>query len=243
MNWFLSLVVACITAIAGCLGAGFVANVFVGWFRITSREGAAGYYVVAFALLGLLGGLVIGLVGARIVAAGASPGFLKALGVGLGGTAGVLVLMLGIGWLMADFPPRIDGQDLYLDVEVRFPPTIKLPDRTASDLYRWNVSLTAMSRGRRQIWRQLRLNEARPDGDSVIVPTTVYIASSDPLRSLGVGCGDHGAQFFTPGLPAKPTRADMDWSSWQTSPHDLYNKPVPAEQAVAVRYRVQFEKP
>ncbi|MBE2212813.1 MAG: hypothetical protein IAE82_03005 [Opitutaceae bacterium] len=242
MSWPLSFVVAVVSGIAGGVGAGLVAHVFVAWFRVTGREGAAGFMVVGVGLLGILGGFVIGLICARVVAAGGSPGFLKALGLGLGATAGLLVLVLGCGWLAADFPPRIDGHDLVLEVEVRFPPAISLPDPKSGDLYRWHVTLTAMSGGRDQTRGDMRLSEVVLTDGRPVVAASVPLATSAPQRSLGVGCGDYGTQFFDLPLAAQPTRADGDWSAWLTKPHEGNRAPISAEKAVEARYRVRLQQ-
>jgi hypothetical protein len=36
------------------LGQRYVANLSVDWYHVSSREGGAGYYVIAFGLLGLI---------------------------------------------------------------------------------------------------------------------------------------------------------------------------------------------
>jgi hypothetical protein len=50
------------------LAAGYVANLAAGWYRVSSFEGASGYFVVGLALLGLPGGMIVGIVTARMVA-------------------------------------------------------------------------------------------------------------------------------------------------------------------------------
>ena len=54
MNWFLSIFIGILTAAVGAIGAGLVANAAVDWYRITSREGASGYFVVFMDLVGNL---------------------------------------------------------------------------------------------------------------------------------------------------------------------------------------------
>ena len=68
MTWVISLGVAVLGGICGLLLAGFIANACVSWYQITSREGAAGYFVVFTALLGGVAGLIVSLITARIVA-------------------------------------------------------------------------------------------------------------------------------------------------------------------------------
>jgi hypothetical protein len=70
VSWLLSLLIAAVSGVLGLVGAGFIGNLCVEWYRISGREGAAGYFVVAIALLGGLLGFVIGPVAVRLVAAG-----------------------------------------------------------------------------------------------------------------------------------------------------------------------------
>jgi hypothetical protein len=46
MSWLLSILTGLLAAAVGCLGAGVVAWLCVGWYRISSFEGASGYFVV-----------------------------------------------------------------------------------------------------------------------------------------------------------------------------------------------------
>jgi hypothetical protein len=43
LGWIPTLFVGMLVGIAGLLGTGLLASVFADWFRITGREGAAGY--------------------------------------------------------------------------------------------------------------------------------------------------------------------------------------------------------
>ncbi len=43
-----------------------IANACVKWYRISSFEGASGYYVVGLAMLGALGGFVVSMLTARL---------------------------------------------------------------------------------------------------------------------------------------------------------------------------------
>ena len=73
------------------------------------------------ALGGGLAGLIVSFVSAQIVAATFGPSFFKELG----GAIGVLLVIAGVSVVMcrllAHVPPRIDGQELNLEVEFRFP--------------------------------------------------------------------------------------------------------------------------
>jgi hypothetical protein len=239
MNWFLTIFIGILTAAVGAIGAGLVANAAVDWYHITSREGASGYFVVFMGLVGMIGGLIIGIVAARIVATGSLPGFFKGLGLAFGTTITLLAAIGGLAWLAADLPPKIDGKELELAVEVRCPTGFELP-REASSLYSWYVSLTASHGSRSQGIGALRLQEATQVDGRWIIPATVFLHTSDPGKSLGVGMAGHPQQFFSLPLPSQPSRKDMDWSAWRDDPHfGNLSKPSP-EAALAMRFRVQF---
>ncbi|HET7217021.1 MAG TPA: hypothetical protein VFJ02_03200, partial [Vicinamibacterales bacterium] len=105
MGWLASVVVGIITALVAMVASGLVAGLAVDWYRISSFEGGAGYFVVFMALFGLLAGFVFGLITSRVVAARPRPGFLKALAASCGVIAGILGVIAGTARLLADIPP------------------------------------------------------------------------------------------------------------------------------------------
>src|SRR6188508_2710117 len=78
MSWLATIFVALLTAAAGLVLGGYLASLAVGWYRVSSFEGGSGYFVVAFALLGLVAGFVVGLAVSRVGAASFGFGFWKA---------------------------------------------------------------------------------------------------------------------------------------------------------------------
>lgn len=80
MNWLGSIVIGVMTAIVGAILAGTVATLAADWYSVPSREGAAGYFVVLFILLGIVAGFILGVVVSRTIAGRPKPGFLKSLG-------------------------------------------------------------------------------------------------------------------------------------------------------------------
>lgn len=240
MSWWLSLLVGVVTAVAGCLGTGLVAAFLVDWFRVTSHEGAAGYFVVGLALLGLLGGLVVGVVSSRLVAASAHPGLVKALGVSLAATAAFLTLVVVLSWLSADFPPTLDGRELIVEVEVRLPAGLEPPAPGSVPEHEWHATITADSGRRHGSLAPLRLAEATRVDGAWILPAAVFLTTSDAGKALGAQLGEAGTQFFRMSVPGRPSHAAMDWSPWQTGATTGSLRPVPESEAASVRYRVQY---
>jgi len=244
MGFWATVGVAVTNAAAACLGAGVAAAVWAAWYHVSSREGEAGYFVVGIALLGLIGGLVVGVICARIVAASASPGFLRAVQLSLTATLGLLVLATAIARLGADFPPTIDGKEIAVEIEVRLPAGMAGPSPNQLSGLQWMATITADSGARRQSMNQMDAGRARQEDGRWIVPARVHLHTSDAGKSLGITLADDSrSQFFQLPLASRPTRADMSWSAWQTEPHTGDLAPIPATEAVAMRYRVQFYEP
>jgi hypothetical protein len=244
MGFWATVGVAVTNAAAACLGAGVAAAVWAAWYHVSSREGEAGFFVVGIALLGLIGGLVVGVICARIVAASASPGFLRAVQLSLTATLGLLVLATAIARLGADFPPTIDGKELAVEIEVRLPAGMAVPSPNQHSGLQWMVTITADSGARRQSVNRMDAGRARHEDGRWIVLASVHLHTSDAGKSLGITLADDSrSQFFRLPLASRPTRADMSWSAWQTEPHTGDLAPIPATEAVAMRYRVQFYQP
>lgn len=240
MSWLRTLAVALLAAVVGCVGAGVLANVCVDWYRITSREGASGYFVVAMGLIGLAAGLVIGIVCARIVASGANPGFARELGLALGVVIGLLAVGAGLAWLGADLPPKLDGRALVVETEVRLPANASSPDEKAATGTGWFVTITADHGQRSQTGGSLRVRDAAQRAGRWVLPATMSLSTSDSGKTLGVKLADGETQFFHMPLPSQPSQGDMTWSPWLSDAHFGDQRAVPGPDAVAVRYRVQY---
>jgi len=117
VSWPGSIAIALLTGVVGVLAAGYVANLAVSWYRVSSFEGGAGYMVVGLALVGGVAGVVVGLVASRTVGSG----FLKALGAAEGSILALVAVVGLTARTRADVPPEIDGKELLLVVEVQWP--------------------------------------------------------------------------------------------------------------------------
>ena len=123
MSWLASFLVALLAAAIGLVLGGVIAAGAVSWYRISSFEGASGYFVVGMALLGFVAAFVIGLVASRIVAASAHPGAWRAIGWSQLTVIGIAAIVAGIARFSADVPPKLNGEELLLAVEIRWPAT------------------------------------------------------------------------------------------------------------------------
>src|SRR5438128_1087598 len=110
-----------VTAVAGALLAGAVATRAVRWYSISSFEGGSAYFVAAIGIMGMFAGLAIGLVCAGMSGADSAAHFFRGTGSALGITLALAGVAAGITRGLADVPPTIDGEDLFLVVDVRCP--------------------------------------------------------------------------------------------------------------------------
>jgi hypothetical protein len=239
VGWPLSILVGVLDAVAACGGALALGTLCARWYRVSSFEGAAGYFVVSFGLVGSLVGFAIGVGSARYLTSGPAPTFLHALGLALAITVALLALGVGIAWLAADLPPRIDGHDLALEVEVRLPPGAPLPPDEVGRPHGWHVTITGDYGDRRQSSDALRRAEAvRSDGRWVIPARVVLLTGG--RYSIGIKVADAETQYFRPAWSRPPALADMQWGAWQQRPHAGNLVPVPDAEGLEIRTRVQF---
>lgn len=66
MTWLWTIIAAICTALACGAGTYFLMCFAVGWFRVSSMEGAQGYTVVFMSLYATVAALVVGFIAARV---------------------------------------------------------------------------------------------------------------------------------------------------------------------------------
>jgi hypothetical protein len=242
MNWLTSLSVGVISGVTGLFLAGLIANACVSWHHISSREGASGYYVLFLAIGGGIAGLIIGFLAARLVAAQFGPGF----GKELGGALGLVLLIAGVSaWLargFADVAPEIDGRDLNLEVEFRFPSAIpaETPPTAQGE---WGFRLAALSGHTQRTYRdgEVHTNAARFEGGRWVVPATVQVFTERGRRVIDLRRDDQDTGGFLLPLPARPGRQFLEWSDWLPR-QQAGGQPWPADK-LSYRFRVQKTVP
>lgn len=235
MGWPGSIGVGVLTAATATLLAGWVANLAVTWYRISSFEGKSGYFIVGMALLGLIGGLLIGIVTSRLLGDAASHGFLKSLGLAQLLTLGAITAIGGVARLLADVPPRLGGQPLLLAVEFRWRAAERPPEPAAG--VEWSVRLGSSVRRRMRasetgpLWRE----DARLEDGYWVVPGAVELFTQRGERTVDLlPEGVHDRGYLVP-LPARPGRTHLEWSGWL--PRAREGEPALAE-GVQYRFRV-----
>lgn len=239
MTWLVSFFVSLLSGVAGLLLTGIISNACVSWYSVSSREGAAGYFVIFTALGGGIAGFIIGLITARIVVAKYGAEFPMQLGAALGivlAISGVAALLCR---LLADVPPTIDGQELTLEVEFRFLASTNTatPPTAAGE---WTFQLASLSgyTQRNSDTGTVVTEKARLEGGRWIVPTEVLLFTERGKRSVSLYRNESKEVFgFLLPLPRRPGRAFLEWSDWIPR-QQADGKPWPADK-MSCRFRLQ----
>jgi hypothetical protein len=239
MTWLTSIFAALLTGIVGLLLAGFISNACVSWYSVSSREGAAGYFVIFTAIGGGIAGFIIGLITSRIFVANYGAGFPKELGAALG----VVLLIAGVAALLcrllADVPPTIDGQELTLEVEFRFPTTTNAAKPPTAE-GEWTFQLASLSgyTQRNSDTGKVVTDKARLENGRWIVPTEVLLFTERGRRSVSLYRTETKDVFgFLLPLPRRPGKQFLEWSDWIPR-QQADGQPWPADK-MSCRFRVQ----
>ena len=238
MSWSSSIFTGLLTAVVGLLVSGFVAQLAVDWYRIPSFEAGSAAFVILFAIAGFVAGLLIGLITSRVIAAGADPGFLKALGFSQAILLGIVAVVGGSARLLADVPPTLNGERLMLAVEVRWPAGhADSPAMLPGEPYLRLGSLTRSSNTQRASSRgPLYIQDAHLADGRWVVPGAVDIFTTRGRFVLDVVLDSSTNHGFLMPLAGAPHRKDLAWTEWY--PRARPGSP-PLPNGFTYRYRVQ----
>ena len=242
MRFLRAFAIALITAVVGMFLAVFASDYLTRLYHVSDMEGQRGMTVIfLFAPLGIIVGFLIGLITALRTRWPGFIGFLKTQALSILVTIALATVVSGLCWVAADKPPKIDGNNLTLDFELKIPAAIRVPsESTPNDIY---ASLYASNRDNRSAILDFK-SIARPDG-YVIIPGTAELMSHSPDRELLASMGNEtgASQFIHLNLPAAPRKEDETWSRWILATQRADLSPVPEPERIAVRYHVrEFKK-
>jgi hypothetical protein len=240
MNWIASIGVGLLAAPAVGLIAGTAATVAAEWLRVPNREGAAGFFAIALALIGIIVGLVLGILFSRGVLL-PPPSFLKSLGLTVGSCLALSLAFVGIVRVSADLPPTIDGASLQLLVELRCPPGVTIssndegPSRYATFL--------RLASGDTRGFAPVDLKDVRIEDGRQIIPVTLPIETSATRKLLNIRVDEQRNLLFALEFGARPREQDFQWSRWIDAAYDIdAAKPTP-ESTFSVRTQVRKVPP
>jgi hypothetical protein len=241
MSWFGSIGVGLCSGLIGFVVALFAAAWAVELLRVSQREGAAGFFAFAVAILAFFGGVVLGIVCARLVPQGESPSFWRPLGTASAILFGTAAAGLALAWLLSDPAPKLDGARLELAIELRCPPGFVMPELAdPGDAYATIIRLPSGGTGR---WSRMELGQARTEEGRLIVPTLLPLDTSVPKKLLSIRLGKEREALFALDFGAKPREKDLQWSRWIEAAWPA-GTPKPAPDATFhMRYRAQKEPP
>lgn len=221
MSWLLTILVGILTAVVCGAAACYLATLCVEWYRISSFEGGSGYFVAFITLFGLILGLILGLVISRLVV---PPTFLAGLGYSVG-TVAVLfcVVALFCRW-DGDVPPKIGGEKLDLEVELRCPRGVAPEIRENN---RYNLcSMDALGAGnqrRSSSGGEVLYKQATETDGQWTVPCRVRLFSDRSKRIVRVIVNEsNDIQILLP-MAGSPGKEQMTWSAWRDD-HILQEK-------------------
>ena len=238
MPWSSSIFVGFLTAVVGLIASAVVASLAASWYRVPSFEAQSAAFVASLAILGLLAGFIIGVVTSRAMAGGAAPGFFKVLGSANGILLGIIGVIGIVARLLADVPPTIDGEELMLAVELRWPEAHRTspatlpgePTLTLGSITRMSHTQRATSRG--PLWT----SDAHLVDGRWVAPGAVDIFTTRGRLSLTAMLDSTTNPGFIIRLSGRPTKKDLAWTEWY--PHARPGAP-PLADGFQYRYRVQ----
>ena len=234
MSWLASIAIALLTAAVGLMLGGYLASLAVGWYRVSSFEGAAGYFVVAFALLGAVVGLLLGLAISRVAADSLGFGFWKALLASQLTLVGIAAIVGGIARLAADVPPTLGGETMLVVVEIRWPESASVSPATDTTPRRIRLHSVSGHTVRNSREGALWMEDVRREEGRWIVPGAVAVYTSRGDRMLTIEPQPEGAKGWMVPLPGHPGKAQLAWSPWMPRSRD--GTPLP--DGFTMRFKV-----
>lgn len=213
MTWKRVVAVSGLTGISGALSSAVAGNLLVRWYDFNAFEGAPEFFIVVFALAGLIVGGVVGIVVSLLLDAVSR--FSLAIAAGM---SNILMLLLvavstGISGLLADIPPEINGEQLFLAVELRFPSGHASPASMPGVGY-LKLGATGIRGVRKQETGLLHTEDAQLVDGQWTAPGIVRIFTSRGGRRIEAGIGTSPLVSFDVAVPAYPTAESGEWSEW-----------------------------
>jgi hypothetical protein len=239
MSWLSSFFVGVLTAITTAVAGGFVAAGCVSWYRISSREGQSGYFVVVLVLLSAVVGFFGGLILSRFFGGAGASGFFAGWGISAGAMLGLTGALALVAWGLADIPPTINGHELDFVIEARLPKGAEKPPVLEGKQFVWFESGPKRGASRVHEFGLLDASKARQVDGRWVVPGSVRIFTTRDTRSVAIQLSDKEAIGFELQFPGHPGPEYKQWSGWLP---DAVAQHWP-ESEMSYRFRVEERIP
>ena len=222
--------------------AGLVVGIFVGMAivklgNVTSREGAAGYAVVAVAIIGAMVGALAGIaLYARSAPAGQGTAFAGSAVLGVVGL--IAAIALGIWGFMnlREAPIEYSGAQANLELELR----VKSSDAPEGTPSSW-LDIEVQTANTRPVGTVLT-SSVRTEGEYLIIPVVQGPLYRSGQRVIVVRVGEKQIEAFMPKMKRTPD-PKADWSEWvrprAVDPPYGVTPPAPLKSMIELRYRVR----
>jgi hypothetical protein len=230
MPWPAAIFLGLLTGAMAAIYAAFVADLAVAWLRISSFEGASGYFVAAMGLLAFLGGSIAGLTICRMLGGPGGEGALRGFGYAVLIVGGIITAAGGWAWMQRDVAPEVAGGPIDLALELRLPRGVE-PGENAY------AYLQSGPRGRSG-GGSLDRDAARREDGRWILPGRVSVTTSEGDRRIVAGEVGASAWRFPIPLPARPAALEDAFGSWIAA-EDAAGTDGPPE----IRYRIVRRPP
>ncbi|MBL9199771.1 MAG: hypothetical protein JNL39_04650 [Opitutaceae bacterium] len=223
---------AAVTGVFGLIATGIVTSALNDWLHFYPR-GDVGTALMTV-LISAAGGVVFfifGYVVSSIVAGQPGAGFARAAGISCGSVLALSVAVLVIGRSRADVPPKIDGKELALAIELRPPTGFTPPQRPDESTTGINV---LPANHRTLLFGPLNHYRAKQVDGQWTISTKVHLGTSAAEKVLVVRLGPDTTLTFALPLRAHPDQRDTEWSAW------LEADAGPAAPAPAKKFRLRY---
>lgn len=223
-------------AIGGTIGA-LVGVAIAKVANVPEREGAAGYVMIAVALIGVVIGVVAGmLLYGRSAPTGQAAAYAGSSVLGMLGL--VLAVAFG-GWAfmnLRETPAMYGGAQANLEMELRVR-TLDAPDADSTGWLNVEVQTTKTRPEGTVLW-----SDSRVEGDFRIIPVVQGALYRAANRVIVVRIEGRQDEIFIPPMKRMPN-PKADWSEWyrprSVEPPYGVVPPAPLRPILELRYRVR----
>jgi hypothetical protein len=184
-----------------------------------------------FDAMGVLWGVVVAIVAARLIDASAGKSLVAGLGMTLVGIAAFAGATTFKRYAALPHEPKLEGATVMLEFELRLP-----GDRSATGPLPARGDMDGGGRSRAAV--TMSTQAMRTDNGRIVIPGSVPIREAASPRLLAFDDRDGLFVNFMLPLAERPTDADVNWTDWMRQVNA--DAALPASGVFELRYRVRF---